>query len=130
DGGGIRVSQGNLTLNDVVVIDNIAPTKGGGIANEGSRLTIHRSDISGNHTDLTNGESGGGIHSIDCPSLMITDSTISGNDTRSGGGGIFTNCDTTLTNVTISGNRSEEGGGGGVEDNNARMNLRNVTMTD
>ena len=119
DGGGI-VTQGNLSLSDVVVRNNRAGNNGGGIENNSSgTLTLTNVTVSGN----TAGFAGGGIDVYDAV-LVATNATISGNTSTNGGSGgvaIFgsgagqTGSTATLTNVTVSGNTANAGVGGGLQ---------------
>jgi hypothetical protein len=112
-----------LTLSNVTLLDNFA-TYGGGIDNNGSQ-TLTDATISGNTADGL----GGGIYNYST-SLIISNSTISGNNSASGdssapqGGGIWSQAPLTLTNVTISGN-SAAGSGGGVYNSHAALTVQN-----
>ena len=111
-GGGIT-NQGTLTLENVVVRDNVAKS-GGGIVNEGT-LTLIRCTVRDNVAEGTSGKrgSGGGIKNV-IGALTIVDSTISGNEAYGRGGGIKHCCLSTLemVNSTVSGNRCNQEGGG------------------
>jgi CSLREA domain-containing protein len=117
-GSGIWMQRANtpaaLTLTDVVITKNGAATgrvEGGGIANSYGVLTLTRAIISDNQ-----GSWGGGIHNVFSPAtLVMTDSTVSGNAAGSGGGIVNEAAAVaTLTNSTISDNHADTGGGGGV----------------
>ena len=111
DGGGIA-TDGTLILTDSAVTNNTA-SKGGGINNLiGGTLTILRSAISDNTASNVGGGivNGGGANTT----LVLTDSTVSGNTSiSSDGGGIFNGNSTTatLTNSTVSNNDARFGGG-------------------
>jgi len=111
-GGGIT-NQGTLTLENVVVRDNVAKS-GGGIVNEGT-LTLIRCTVRDNVAEGAGNKrgSGGGIKNV-MGALTIVDSTISGNDAFGKGGGIKHGCSSTLemVNSTVSGNRCNQEGGG------------------
>lgn len=103
-GGGVQSSDGMLTITDSNISENWAEWNGG-IGSYDTKLTITRSTIAGNETLL--GE-GGGIRSVskDWPTnstLTITDSIISGNTAR-GGGGIASSNALTIIRSTISEN--------------------------
>ncbi|MBK8821800.1 MAG: CSLREA domain-containing protein [Anaerolineales bacterium] len=108
-GGGAIRSWAFLTMNDVVITNNHAPSSVG--ACEYPR--------------------GGGILFFDNEgSLTLTNSTVSNNSTAYGGGGIYFssyNGNISLNNVTIDNNQTTEADGGGVEINNA---LSTVTITN
>jgi hypothetical protein len=113
-GGGIA-NIGTLTVEDVVIVDNIA-SGGGGVINRGD-ITFVNTTISNN---VTNGieepgyqcATGGGIKNI-VGTIRLINSTISGNSTVNMGGGIQAGCGSTtvLTNSTISGNTAGTNGG-------------------
>jgi len=110
EAGGIRSSGGGtLTVFNTMVSDNTAQLNGGGISNFGS-LELNDSDVLRNTS--VNGF-GGGIVSIEPPStIVLNNSTVSGNTARDGGGGIGTSGLATLVGTTVSGNTSVETGGG------------------
>ncbi len=91
-GGGIR-DQGiaSLTLNNVVVTNNIATADGGGISMENLvsapwTLTINNSVISYNHA----GDAGGGVETDGSSKVFINAGTvITGNTTVNQGGGVW-----------------------------------------
>jgi len=107
-GGGIR-DQGNasLTLNNVVVTNNLATADGGGICMENIvsepwKLTVNNSVISNNHA----GDAGGGIETDGTGKVFInTGTVITGNTCVNQGAGIWLddiNPDNAVTSVTIS----------------------------
>lgn len=106
-GGGL-LNEGNLELLDCTVTGNTA-VAGGGIWNEGGRVTLMNTTVSGN--GATN--SGGGIGNFgDMSSLEITRSTISTNTASNNGSGIAVySGQIEAINSTVSGN-TETGGGG------------------
>lgn len=117
DGAGIRVSEDNLTLTDVVVSGNdVLNGSGGGISVAGyeGSLSINNSTITGNTSTIV----GGGIAFMvyDGGTLSITSSTISGNASEVYGGGIaaaaYYSGTLLITGSTISGNTSGNVGGG------------------
>jgi predicted outer membrane repeat protein len=112
-GGGIS-NTGTMIIITGTVQGNMAFFSAGGILNTGM-LTITGSTISGNRTDNPGhtGGSGGGI--VNYGTLTIQDSTISGNTAPGGdfegyGGGIYGD-NNTITNSTITGNSARRGGG-------------------
>jgi parallel beta-helix repeat protein/predicted outer membrane repeat protein len=84
-------------------------------------------------TGNTATELGGGLYFDVCDSgdLTITNSTISNNETTSGGGGIwFDDSDSlTIVNTTVSGNTAGESGGGLYFDDGAALSIRNTTFS-
>jgi hypothetical protein len=124
NGGGILNFGGPMTISNSTISGNTAGSFGGGIAINtlGSMLTITNCTISGN----TSGEEAGGI-AADGP-VIINYSTISGNSSRYGGGGIRVGDRLTLTNCTLSGNSTGEFGGGAIR-NLGVTSITNSTIT-
>jgi hypothetical protein len=119
DGGGLFLSDENLTLDSVVMTgNNSGANQGGaiGISTNGSAtgkfLTILNSTISGNTSTV-----GGAIYFGYNGALSVQNSTISGNISTGEGGGIYfygniRAAGFTVTNSTISGNNATTNGGG------------------
>jgi len=134
-GGGI-LNGGTLTVTECTIFDNTTRMYGGGISNSGL-LEVRDSTISGNSATRFYG---GGIYNIgtlvmingsvennlaesrgggiaNSGPLTLTDSTLTGNSTRTMigmGGGLFSDATggtVTVTNSTISGNSAYAGGG-------------------
>jgi uncharacterized repeat protein (TIGR01451 family) len=157
---------GNLTLNGVTVRNGGAFSTacngfppppgcqsepdlgGGGILNEGT-LLLTNSIVSGNIAidgigarDISN-LGGGGIFNRLGATMTIEHSTVSGNSSYNGGGGIYNEGTLTLTNSTVSGNsvpdvnpfreafRSSCVGGGGICNiGTGTLNLTNSTVSN
>ena len=116
-GGGLSQSNGQVTIVDSMISDNIATSRGAGLWIErDTTVTISVSTISGN--SISGGTGGGGIWNQG--RLLVTNSTISGNSAHAtlGGGGIIHVSGTlTVVDSTISGNSVEASsryGGGGM----------------
>jgi len=121
-GGGVSTSIIDLKIIDSSVSGNIGYRQGGGIESKSTaeRVEIIRSTISGNRvlnpepgaTERSPTASGGGIFSKG--ELVVTNSTISGNESDGSAGGIYRDGDDHLTiiNSTITGNRSDADGNG------------------
>jgi hypothetical protein len=134
-GAGINTAtSAELVLNDSSVSDNtITGTagSGGGIRANGP-LTLNRSTVSGNKaTELVSGQAGG--LQLSAPdSFVISNSTISDNQSGSGngGGGILATgaTDLTVANSTIAGN-STLGDGGGIKSSGA-VSATNTIVAD
>jgi hypothetical protein len=111
-GGGVLIDNATLTLSHCAV-ENNQGIAGGGIFSSGAnaRLTVVNSSVNNNSVGGGQAE-GGGINSTGV--LTITDSTVSGNNSITGGraGGIFSNGTLTITNSTIGGNSGGAEGGG------------------
>jgi predicted outer membrane repeat protein len=121
-GGGVY-NYGSLTVTDSILSQNDATGVGGGIHSTGeltvSNSTVADNDGGGIHSSGTSrlvaltvsGNSDGGI-SIERGTLTLVDSTVSGNSSSSGGGGIYSMGLLTAINSTISGNEAGYDGGG------------------
>jgi RTX calcium-binding nonapeptide repeat (4 copies) len=117
----VNYDEGNLTLRRVTISGNTSSGPGGGVHNLGT-LTIDASTISGNVTEGDgSGFGGGGIHSGVSASLVVRNSTVSGNTSLQGtngdagdGGGIYVADDGEgeVRNSTVVGNSAEDSGGG------------------
>ena len=104
-GGGILVTEANLTLVRAVVTDNLADQKGGGICNSGGILVVRDTAIVGN----TGRAHGGGIYQryfgISDGETTLERSTVNGNFAFFSGGGLrIDDGDLQLFNSTVSGN--------------------------
>jgi CSLREA domain-containing protein len=106
DGGGIYLQQGDLTLQDVQVNDNHAGGAGGGIW-VGQGGSLRVSDSS--ITGNTSDLGAGGIYNLG--TLSLRNSTVSGNQGETGGG-IASAGSAELLNVTIASNQASNTGGG------------------
>jgi parallel beta-helix repeat protein len=112
-GAGIVDFGENLTLDKVVVTNNVATGPGGGVAKASyaGTLTVLNSTISGN-----SGTRGGGVYLYDNDQpALIEDSIISGNQASGSGGGMYfygPNYDVLIRRTTISGNTAGGNGGG------------------
>lgn len=122
-GGGIRNSEGSLTLTGLVVKDSEAAAEGGtnvfveggGIFSEGP-LTLRETIVAGNAARASDGSAltaafGGGVAALS--GLTVEAGTISGNVTEAGGngsattaqgGGVLAGTAATVSRSTISGN--------------------------
>jgi CSLREA domain-containing protein len=149
-GGGIRQQNGALTLENSEVVSNTAKTTGGGGIESNAVLTIEHSQILSNTADAAGGGvattlgllvrnstisgnatgfGGGGVDVEGFLPLTILNSTISGNTSQMSAGGIRTNVNTDVVNSTIAGNFSN-GNAGGMAINGRTTRLFNVTVVD
>src|SRR5262249_1816414 len=89
-------------------------------------LSLNGCTISGVNTP---GVNGGGIENHG--TLVISNSTISGNVAGLAGGGIYNGPSgtMTLTNVVVSGNTASGGDGGGIDNDGGTISMTNVTVT-
>ncbi len=115
NGGGLHVSgAANIAINQSTVAGNIAANEGGGLWNSTGVMTIDASTISGN----TAGDGGGIFNDSASGDVVVTNSTISGNEaigggstTGSGGGLRSEGGNVSLTSATVAFNTATVGGG-------------------
>jgi hypothetical protein len=111
-GGGICITQADLTLTNSTVSGNYAAGYAGGILSRSGNVTLTNSTLSNN----TSSKFAGGIYVFN-KNLTLTNSTLSNNhvfavDANGYGGGIFSqSANITLTNSTLSGNSANYVGG-------------------
>lgn len=111
-GGGIRVQDESLSLDDVALTGNTALGNGGGLFADGfaMTLTVRNSTISGNAA-----RGGGGAYIEDTKGVTLFDGVvIDGNTASEQGGGIFfydPDNNVVIENATISNNTARKGGG-------------------
>ncbi|MDF2235354.1 choice-of-anchor Q domain-containing protein [Albimonas sp. CAU 1670] len=96
-GGGLRLSDGSLTLRNTVVANNTAILRGGGIDALGGALMLLDSRITGNSAGK-----GGGIYAAYGP-VIADGGSIDGN-TAADGAGLYTVAQARLQNLTVAGN--------------------------
>ncbi|MBW8010613.1 MAG: hypothetical protein FVQ83_05135, partial [Chloroflexi bacterium] len=133
--GGAIYNAGHLTINNSLITDNNARRQGGGIYNAaGGDMTINASTIQNNEVTLDNeaDESGGGIANEG--TIIILDSTISGNVAAESGGGISNGIAglVAISNSTISGNATTFTGsyGGAAISNAGTLEMSFTTITN
>jgi hypothetical protein len=102
----------NTLIEGTVITGNQGP----GIDNEGGRVTVNNSTLSTNSSPGIVNSTPNSFY-VNSGTLMVQNSTLSGNSAQSGGG-IFNDFNGTLAvqNSTIGGN-SAQSGGGGIENN-------------
>ena len=140
DDGVMTLTAGQLAISSDVTIDG--DTNGDNAAditidaNGGSRVlkvtggtsTLESLTITGGANDVSDPGAGGGIRiSSAAAELTVVNSTITGNDSTSGGG-IATLGSLTLINSTLSGNSALTHDGGGIHAFGAPVTLVNTTV--
>ena len=119
-GGGISAAFGNASLTDSTVSGNSSGGSGGGIYFRGffdgalnDVLSLTNSTVSGNSSGNRSGGNGGGISSANA-TILLVNSTLSGNVNSSGPGGGITGFGTkvSLINSTVTNNSASSVGGG------------------
>lgn len=131
-GGGILNAgpQARLTLTDSVLVGNRTSQYGGGIGNsEGTVLINGQSFLEGNEADL----GGGGAANLD-GALILTDSTVSFNDSNTGGGlynwGISGPIAAMTVTHSIIRNNTTDGSGAGIANHDGRLHVSDTTIHD
>ena len=131
--GGILSRSGNVTLTNSTVSNNTSSMFAGGIYVFNNTLTLTNSTLSGNSAINAPFSYGGGIFSQSA-NITLTNSTLGGNSAGYAGG-IFTwSGNVTLTNSTLSGNAGNTAGGGlgnagGIYDSGGTVTLTNSTIS-
>ena len=133
-GAGIN-NSGNLTLNNVNVINNIVESsgspynRGGGIyVHDAASLTMTNGIVSGN----TATQHGGGIHvsfnaSISLDNVVIDNNDLTDINSTGGGISIRSGSTATLNNMAIQNNSAKNGGGGVYADTSITITNSSVT---
>ncbi|MBQ1858645.1 MAG: right-handed parallel beta-helix repeat-containing protein, partial [Paludibacteraceae bacterium] len=114
-GGGLVNEGGTVTLTDVIISNNVADDRGGGICNRnGGVLTMTNCTITDNHSnDHSGAKGGGGFFNEENATATLTNVSITGNEAKvCGGGGICNFGTLTLDGCTIQNNAAITNGGG------------------
>ena len=126
DGGGIyNLGPGTLTISLSNIQDNIGSRLGGGICNVG-QMTVEGSTISGNQA-----VKGGGVLNIS--NFSITNAAVTENMAAESGGGIFnrlSSSDLIITNSTISGNNVTTIRGSAIYHQEGTLEINYSTITN
>ena len=136
NGGGIG-NSGNLTIADCIINGNTASGPGGGVSSYSGRDTLA---IQSSRQRLSKGKHGlnhrsgattTGDSSVNgnTPTLVLIDSTVSGNSSWAGGGIFIGYGSATITHSTISQNSSYGSGGGGIYDDGSLIIQENSTIS-
>jgi predicted outer membrane repeat protein len=135
-GGGIAVARANPTLSDLVIVDNEATSKGGGIWLYQSNSLIENVTVSRNKAvNYMCSSSGGGINCVQ-GNPTLRNVVISWNEADLAGGGlrIVDGAHPILENITIAHNSVTSttcfSAGGGVELTGAAVTMTEVTIRD
>jgi hypothetical protein len=130
-GGGIHLNaQSTLTLESSVVSGNAAYGGGGGISNGGAAnsggTVVIRNSTVSGNTT---GFDGGGIENA-YGEMTIRNSTVSGNTSDYAGGGIVHRGTLTVENSTVSGNQADDQAGGiSSAGNNTVLTIKSSTVS-
>ena len=129
NGGALDIeTNSTVNLNNVIISDNYADDRGGGIANKGM-LTMTGGAITNNTChDHEGPRGGGGLFNHSGATATLTNVSFSGNRaTVTGGGGICNYGTLTLDSCTITGNSGMMNGGGIWQGAEATLNLQGKT---
>ena len=127
EGGAIHAYESAIHVEDSVFVDNVARSRhtaddtngglGGAIFldDDDSPLEVHRSLFVGNQA-LGGGGEGGAIYGDDNAQVVLTNTTLSGNEATHAGGGVFLEDDSVLrsTQTSFVGNSTTEATAGGA----------------
>jgi hypothetical protein len=116
---------GSLTLDTLSVQHgNAGSGQGGGIYNAGGSLVVTGCTVADNRASH-----GGAIFNYGNSTLVVSSSTLSGNQAASYGGGIanYENSRLKITNSTLSGNSA--GWGGGIDNSSSTITMTNSTLS-
>jgi uncharacterized repeat protein (TIGR01451 family) len=135
-GGAIYNLLGKVTLQNCVLADNSSLNgNGGGVHNDGNNLDYGAATLIVQNSTFSGNQaaaySGGGI-SGGYSTLVVTNSTFSDNMSSAGGGGIFASSGIlTVQNSTFSGNQAtaSDSKGGGIQNAGATLTLQNSTLS-
>jgi predicted outer membrane repeat protein len=127
DGGAIQ-NESNLTLTDIVFLENVT-NSGGAIYTSNGTVNVNRCTFTNNQTTGTNiNGDGGSAMEIRGGTVNITGCVMRGGTTRGGGGAIRNNSPTTISDTLIENNTS--GGSGNSDGGGAIRNTGVMTLTN
>jgi hypothetical protein len=137
-GASIAESHAVATITNSTISNNTACRGGGGIYIRNDDLTLNNTTVSNNKVGNCIGYTigppglGGGIKNFG--TLMLANSTVSGNTTHGDGGGIYSGVNKTdvgkltMTNSTVSGNTTSAGNGGAIEYEGSQATITFCTL--
>jgi CSLREA domain-containing protein len=126
-GGAIYINNGSVDVANTIFDHNTSNLDGGAIVNGLGTLTARNITVSNN----TAARSGGGLDLSD--TTVIADSRIINNLSAASfgnGGGISADDSLTITNTTISGNKAKTGGGIAIAGAGENFNISGSTISD
>jgi hypothetical protein len=125
-GGGVY-NSGTVIVTNSTFSGNNADGAGGGIYNSGGTAIIINSAFLSNSAQGAIGTLGGGMYNRG--TMIVTNSTFSG-DSANEGGGIYSQTGTvTITSSTFSGNSANSGAGGGIG-TSGTLTLKNTILAN
>lgn len=128
-GGALVNEGGTLTITNVIITNNVADDRGGGVCNRtGGTLTMTDCSITNNlSNDKSGSKGGGGLFNEEGATAVLTGVTITGNKAKwTGGGGICNFGTLTLDGCTITDNNAYTNGGAIWQEGTLNMQGANV----
>lgn len=127
EGGGIYNNAGDLTLERVDLLSNVASLNGGGIYNAGGSLTLNDATVSYNES-----RNGSGVYSEAGGALIVDNSKLTYNSGGERGAGIFSSGDAVIHASEISWNSADQFSGsnyqGGGVYNDGTLDISQSTI--
>jgi hypothetical protein len=124
-GGGVENNGGRVTIQASTIISNRAGGAGGGLLNFGPSLSLVQSTVISN----TAGVDGGGLEMVGSGETDLIASTLTANLTSGDGGGFQAlGGQTNVINSTVSGNNAENYGGGLEASGTSKVALYNASV--
>ncbi len=121
-GGGVKVVDSTVLLDNVHILRNVAAQSGGGVYNYNGHVTIFNSEIIGNHAEIVNG--GGIYQAYIMATLRLSNTLIAENGSPNDGGGIYNSGgQVTIYNADIQNNTARRWGGG-IENMEGQLTLQ------
>ncbi|MCL4265037.1 MAG: hypothetical protein KJ069_17605 [Anaerolineae bacterium] len=122
-GGGVKVVDSTVILDNVQILRNVANQSGGGIYNFNGYVTVLNGEIVSNDAEIVNG--GGIYQAFTGAALHISNTLISENGSPNDGGGIYNSGgQVTIQNAHIQDNITQRYGGG-VENSAGHLTVEN-----
>ena len=115
-----------VTIRSLSITNGRVGTFGGGVFVGNAHLTLDSVSIRNNVVEVCTTCYGAGIYVSNTSTLVMTNSSVSGNDGGGKGGGIANRGTTYVSNSTLSGNSAYSGGGVYTD---GTLVLNNVTIT-
>jgi predicted outer membrane repeat protein len=110
DGGAFYIINPGtkVVIRDCIITGNQTARRGGGVFLNSAKLTLIDSQIVGNFA----GSSGGGVYVFNSASFCAENTVFSSNTAESNGGGIYSGSPSRINECTVSGNEAKLLGGG------------------
>ncbi len=123
-GGGMHLAGGSAVSLNYGTIGRNSAAEGGGLFQESGTSSIHRQVTFSDNQAVAAGARGGAVANLG--TLLLENTTVSGNSAVGSGGGLHSEGSTTLRFVTIAWNQADVGGG--LASSGATLHMRNVIL--